>query len=110
MSPIKIWRGNANLPKVFWIFGIFGEAIIVLPFLTLLMALTDVPDAQTAALLTTYLGFILVYTGWLFVGIWRCAGNYAIDNGFKECARFCVIGGSVIIVIFTWQIIFADVG
>ncbi len=107
MTPLKVWHGKADLPKVFWIFGVVGEMIVGLPFLALLLALTDVPDNETASLLMVYLIAVLFYTCWIFVGIWRCAGNYDNDNGLKQVARFCVLAGSFIFVIFIWQILFA---
>lgn len=105
----KIWCGDVPLLRVYWVFGVVGEFLLVLPFLVLLLALTEPPETEVANLFLGYLAFILVYTLWAFVGIWRSAAKHRGDSSLTAVARISVALGTLLIVGFLATIFFAEV-
>lgn len=67
---LRAWRGETSLAVVFWVYGVFVSAE-----LAMLYAIALYLD-QLWVQQTTILTFAL-YTPWILVAIWRCAGNAA---------------------------------
>lgn len=69
----QLWRGELELWKTFWLFGVGGGLALGLPIFSAMLALTDVLDDTTALIFLSALGLLLVYLTWVFVGIWRAS-------------------------------------
>lgn len=67
-------RGQAPLGRVFWIYGVFGSAVLALLFV--LAREAGRPDLRQVLLL----GFLL-YTAAILVAVWRCSANAASPWG-----------------------------
>ncbi len=67
---LKAWRGEMSLAGVFWVYGIFVSAELAM--LHVIALYLDQLWVQQAAILA-----FALYTPWILVAIWRCAGNAA---------------------------------
>lgn len=65
---IRVWRGEASLRLVFWGYGVVVSSIVVALFATA-YNLNQIAFQQTLIVLSA------LYTGWIVIGIWRCASN-----------------------------------
>ncbi len=110
---IRRWRGEIALWKAFWLFGVGGGLLLALPIFSTMMALTDVPDVpddNTALIIVTALGFLLVYLVWVFVGIWRSATGYQGDRVWAVCAKIAVGLETAKILLLVTAVLFAETG
>ncbi len=83
---IHAWRGTAPLARVFWGHGVLGGSVLA----TLLG--TTLAAGQRMA--TEFLLLAsAVYTAWLLISIWRCAGRSA--SAWGDMARFLAIAWGV---------------
>jgi hypothetical protein len=73
---MRHWRGELSLPVSYWVNGILGDAVILVPALILRLILQAdyKPLLAAIGLPMLWLG-ILAVTTWQAVGIWRSAGH-----------------------------------
>ncbi len=64
------WRGNGPLWKIFWLYG-----VLVSTGLAVLIAAAGLLGWITLPGLIAMLVGLGIYTGWVLVGVWRCAEN-----------------------------------
>jgi hypothetical protein len=107
---IRLWRGEIELWKTFWLFGVSGGLAIGLPIFSAMLALTDVPDDDTAVVFLAALGFLLVYLTWVIVGIWRAANKYQGEKAWVVLAKIAVVAGAFKIGLLVGAVLFADTG
>ncbi len=81
-----------------------------LPIFATMLALTDVPDNRTASIFLAALGLLLIYFGWVSVGIWRAAGRYPGNSAWAVLAKVAVGFEVVNIIILAAAVIFPDTG
>jgi hypothetical protein len=104
---IRLWRGEMALWKTFWLFGAGGGLFLGLPILAALLALTDVPEDDTALWFVLALGFLLIYLIWVFVGIWRAANGYGGESVWAVLAKVAVAAGTFKILVLAAAVLFA---
>ena len=105
---VRLWRGDIDLRKTFWLFGVGGGLLLGLPLFAAMMALTDVPDDATATVFVSALGLLLIYVIWVFVGIWRASDKYLGSRSWAVLAKVVVAADSLIIIAFVGMVLFAD--
>ena len=76
-----------------------------LPIFAGMLALTDVPDDNTAIIFIGALGFFLVYLIWVFTGIWRSAGRYRGKAAWAMFAKGAVAIGSLNVLVLIIAVI-----
>ena len=106
---IQLWRGEIGLLLTFWLFGVCGAVLFGLPLFAAMMALTDVPDNNTASIFISALGLFLVYLIWVFVGIWRAANTYTGNPAWANLAKLAVAAETFKILLLIGAVLFADV-
>ena len=67
-TELRAWHGAEPLWKVFWGYGVFASAVLALLYL---LAINEQRVGAQQALLI----FMLAYTIWILVSIWRCAAG-----------------------------------
>lgn len=67
---LRAWRGEMSLAAVFWIYGVFVSAELVM--LHGIALYLDQLWVQQVVILV-----FALYTPWILVAIWRCADNAA---------------------------------
>jgi hypothetical protein len=107
---IRVWRGKIALQYTFWLFGVGGGLALGLPIFSAMMALTDVPDDDTAVVFLAALGFLSVYLTWVIVGVWRAANKYQGEKAWVVLAKIFVVAETAKIVLLVVSILFADTG
>jgi len=105
-----LWRGEVALVRTYWLFTILGGIILVLPFLVLLMALTEPPEDSVARWFLAYLAVILLYGVWVLVGTWRSASNYQGNSNWALLAKICVVVEICKAVSLAAAVLFMDAG
>jgi len=105
----RLWHGEIDLWKSFWLFGVGGGAFLGLPIFSAMLALTDVPDETTALIFVSALGVLFLYLTWVFVGIWRSAKSYTGDPVWAVLAKFAVGAETFKILMLVTAVLFADV-
>ncbi|MFX0541225.1 hypothetical protein ACEWPM_005770 [Roseovarius sp. S4756] len=102
---IQIWYGNARLSTLFWRDGVLTSFILILLYATTIYLHQLVAEQLL-------LVFVVVYTVWILVSIWRC--SLATGTVWGVFARFLVIAwaANVALVLLFRQlellILFAD--
>jgi len=105
----RVWLGEVALWKSFWLLGVGGFVFLALPLAGALLALTNVPDDQTATAFLTAIGLLLMYQAWVSVGIWRSASSYGGDPTWALAAKLCVAASALGVILMALSVIFADV-
>lgn len=74
------WRGEKSLPFTYWIIGVVVSVVLNL-FSILLEPYTEDPNTSGGVLffVVFYGLFLLIYTLFAYVAIWRSASNYIED-------------------------------
>lgn len=67
---VRYWRGEAPLWKAFWLYGVLASNVGVA-----LVAWGLVSGRIDEHGLTGLVMLLILYTVWVLVSIWRCAGN-----------------------------------
>lgn len=67
---LRYWRGEGELWKVFWLYGVLASAVLAAAYAAALSAGNVVAEQ-------ILLPVLLVYTAWIVVSVWRCAPNAA---------------------------------
>ena len=80
----------------------------MLPFLVLLVGLTDPHEDQVANGFIAYLMVILGYGVWILAGIWRSASNYPGNPNWALLAKICVVGECTKAVLLATAVLFSD--
>jgi hypothetical protein len=88
-----VWQGKLALWKQFWLYGAAGGLTLHLLLGVLFMGLTESPEDSIAIWLLGLLFFVMLYSIWAFVGIWRSAGNYSGPKDWVIAARGAVLFG-----------------
>jgi hypothetical protein len=105
---IRLWHGEIGLLRTFWLFGMGGGLLFVLPLFAMMLALTDVPDNVTASIFLAALGLLAIYLVWVFVGIWRAANKYSGNPVWAILAKIAVGMGILNIAVLVIGVLFAD--
>jgi hypothetical protein len=104
----QLWRGEIELWKTFRLFGVGGGLALGLPIFSAMLALTDVPDDDTALVFIAALGFLFVYLTRVFVGIWRASNKYQGEKAWVVLAKIAVVAGTFNIGLLVVSVLFAD--
>lgn len=104
----RFWRGEVSLLWSFLGFGILGGGTMHLALFTVLLGITEVPDDDVALLLVGAMLLVILISVWIGVGIWRSAGRFSGDEGWKYLARGGVLFGLLLYVIMVVSVIFPD--
>jgi hypothetical protein len=104
-----IWTGELGLWKTFWLLGVGGVLFAAIPIFAAMMALTDVPDDDTASWFLAALAFLFAYQLLVSVGIWRSANLYSGDRHWSILAKVCVVVGVVVVVLLAYGVIFPGI-
>lgn len=83
-----VWRGQAPLWTVFWLYGVIASHAM---FGLILLAYTH--DAPWFAFAPMVLGF-LAYTAWILAAVWRCAFN-ADEPIYGHAARGLTVAWAI---------------
>lgn len=100
-----IWAGEMGLRKTFWLPGVGGVLFAAIPIFAAMLALTDVPDDNTASWFLAALAFLFAYQVWVSVGIWRSANLYIGEKQWAILARVCVVAGGSFVVLLAHGVI-----
>lgn len=79
---LMAWRGETSLGFVFWIYGVFASALLLI-LDARAIELGQPGLLQVLVLLST------AYTAWILVAVWRCARN--ADPFWGTLARWLTI-------------------
>jgi hypothetical protein len=82
-AEIRAWRGEEQLWKVFWIYGVATSVTIVALYI---VAFYDGRVALRQVLLPCF----AAYTAWILVSVWRCASNTE-EKLWATLARFLTV-------------------
>jgi hypothetical protein len=104
-----IWKGELALWKTFWLLGVGGILFAAIPTFSAMLALTDVPDDDTASWFLAALAFLFTYQVLVSVGIWRSAILYSGNTQWAILAKVCVVAGASVVVLLVHGVIFPDV-
>ena len=104
-----IWTGELGLWKTFWLLGVGGILFAASPIFAAMLALTDVPDDDTASWFLAALAFLFAYQIWVSVGIWQTANLYSGDRQWAILAKMCVVTGASVVVLLIHGVISPDV-
>ncbi|MEO3429329.1 hypothetical protein AAFN88_10760 [Pelagibius sp. CAU 1746] len=69
---LRYWRGEGELWKVFWLYGVLASTVLACLYAAAIYA----GNLAAAQLL---LPLLLVYTAWIVISVWRCAPNVGWD-------------------------------
>jgi hypothetical protein len=101
-----IWTGELALWKTFWLLGVGGVLFAAIPIFAAMLALSDVPDDDTASWFLAALAFLFAYQVWVSVGIWRSADLYIGDRQWPILAKLSVVAGASVVVLLAYGVIF----
>jgi hypothetical protein len=104
-----IWTGELGLWKTFWLLGVGGALFAAIPIFAAMLALTDVPDDNTASWFLAALAFLFAYQLLISVGVWRSADLYSGDRQWAILAKVCVVAGATFVVLLTHGVIFPGI-
>ena len=98
---LRLWRGQVSLAKTYWLFGVlFGVIIrVASPGVTYLIFSNNekLSAFDITALTDGWLVFIIAYSLFISVAIWRSANIYALEKPTKKAnatlARVAVVLG-----------------
>ncbi len=83
-----VWRGDAGLATTYWFWGLIVGLLIAAGGFA-------VGSAESVFLGVLYIAFVVLYSIWVSVGVWRSAGKYQGKRVWATLARFGVIVGAV---------------
>jgi hypothetical protein len=104
-----IWTDELGLWKTFWLLGVGGVLFAAIPIFAVMLALTDVPDDDTASWFLAAQAFLFAYQLLVSVGIWRSANLYSGDRQWAILAKICVVTGASVVVLLIHGVISPDV-
>ena len=85
---LRLWRGQVSLAKTYWLFGVlFGVIIrVASPGVTYLIFSNNekLSAFDITALTDGWLVFIIAYSLFISVAIWRSANIYALEKPTKK--------------------------
>ncbi len=94
-----LWRGEIPLVRTYWVFGVLFYSLLEIPSYLIVPAISNSPDVEPSASfvfgMTAYAIFVLAYTVFVSVAIWRSAGNYKGSEIWAVLARVMVVIGLI---------------
>ena len=94
-----LWRGEITLVRTYWVFGVLFYSLLEIPSYLIVPAISNSPDVEPSASfvfgMTAYAIFVLAYTVFVSVAIWRSAGNYKGSEIWAVLARVMVVIGLI---------------
>jgi hypothetical protein len=85
----RIWRGEEGLARTFWVYGFAVNILLKGLLLLIAFVSSGVPTFGLAVL--GVLAFSLVYSIFIWVGIWRSASRYAGPKTWAVLAKIAVV-------------------
>jgi len=82
----KLINGDYGLPKTYWLFGVLGNLLFIIP-------ITLASAAKSLAILVLALLISVVYSLIVLVGIWRASDKYQGAKVWSVLAKIAVILG-----------------
>ncbi|MBF0380747.1 MAG: hypothetical protein HQL69_07005 [Magnetococcales bacterium] len=101
----KVWYGQLPLWQQFWLFGVAGGLSLHLGLAIVLVGLTEPPEDYVANWILGFIIFLMIYTTWIFVGIWRSAKQYRGDSDWVIAAKLAVSAGVTLYVLMLIRVI-----
>ena len=94
---VRVWQGELDLWKTFWLFGAGGGILIALPPVVALVGKTGFIELYGVEYILLAFSPLHYYLIWVFVGIWRAATIYQGNPVWTVLARLAVTAGTLIV-------------
>ena len=94
-----LWRGEIPLVRTYWVFGVLFSSLLAIPSYLIVPAISNAPGSGPSASLEygmmAYAVFVLAYTVFISVAIWRSAAKYKGSEIWAVLSRVMVVIGLI---------------
>lgn len=90
---IALWRGDVPLAKTYWLFGVTAMVLFRIAFRYIEYQGAPFASGFNAFFVLVLFLFYFVYSGFIYVAIWRSADKYQGLKRYRILAKFAVVLG-----------------